>query len=190
MISSTTAPRLARGFTLAEVMIGSTIGSFVLLGVLSTFLMLGRSGVNLNSYTAMDAQTRKALEEFAQDVRMASDITFNSTASITLTVPDNYTTTSNKVTYTWDTTASSATFHYFYRVPGTSAATSPKTTYVANVTGFTFARFDRLNVAATTDTSTKRIQLTMTISTANRTVVTATDTTISASYILRNKTSS
>ena len=190
MISSTTALRPARGFTLAEVMIGSTIGSFVLLGVLSTFLMLGRSGVNLNSYTAMDAQTRKALEDFAQDVRMASDITFNSTASITLTVPDNYTTTSNKVTYTWDSTAGSATFHYFYRVPGTSAATSPKTTYVANVSSFTFGRFDRLNVAATTDTSTKRIQLTMTISTSNRTVVTATDTTISASYILRNKTSS
>ena len=183
------APRGVSGFSLVEVMIGATIGSFVLLGVLSTFLMLGRSGVNLNSYTTMEAQTRRALEDFAEDVRMSSNITFNSTSSITLTVIDNYTTTSNQVTYAWDTTPGSSTFHYFYRVPGTSAATSPTTLYVANVTSFTFSRFDRLNSAATTDAGTKRIQITMTVSTANNTVVTATDTTISASYLLRNKTS-
>ncbi|MBI3887276.1 MAG: prepilin-type N-terminal cleavage/methylation domain-containing protein [Opitutae bacterium] len=192
--TSTTAPeRAARGrraFTLVEVLIGASIGSFVLLGILSTFLMLGRSGVSLNNYSAMDAQTRKGLEDFAQDVRMASAITFNSTTSITLTVPDNYTSTSNQVTYAWDTTTGSLTYHYFYRVPGTAAATSPKTTYIANVAAFSFLRYDRLNVAATTDAATKRIQISMTVSTANRTVVTATDTTISASYILRNKTSS
>lgn len=183
--------RRTGGFTLAEIMIGSTIGSFVLVGVLSTFLMLGRSGANIVAYTTMDTQTRKALEDFAQDVRMASGIVWNSSTSITLTVPDNYTTSSNQVTYAWDNTTGSATYHYFYRMPGTPSTTPAptRTTYVANVTSFTFYRYDRLNVAATTDASTKRLQLNMTISTLNRTVVTATDTTLSASFILRNKTS-
>jgi Tfp pilus assembly protein PilW len=41
-------------------MIGATIGSFVLVGVLSAFLMLGRSGTNIVAYTSMDTQTRHA----------------------------------------------------------------------------------------------------------------------------------
>jgi prepilin-type N-terminal cleavage/methylation domain-containing protein len=83
------APERRRAFTLVEVMIGATIGSFVLAGVLSTFLLLGRSGANIVAYTVMDTQTRRAIEEFAQDVRMASAIVWNDSASVTLTVPDN-----------------------------------------------------------------------------------------------------
>lgn len=186
------ASRSRRAFSLVEIMIGSTIGSFVLAGVLSAFLMLGRSGANLVSYTTMDSQTRRALEDFAQDVRMASDMTWNSATSITLTVPDNYTLTSNKVTYAWDTTNGSATYHYFYRTPKDAAsAAGTKTSYIANVSSFTYYRYDRLNVGdpEPTDATTKRIQIRMTISSANRTVVTATDTTLSASFVLRNKTS-
>ena len=52
MTSTTTTRRRRPGaFTLAEVMIGATIGSFVLVGVLSAFLMLGRSGTNIVAYT-------------------------------------------------------------------------------------------------------------------------------------------
>ena len=192
MTTSTTARRCgprSGAFTLVEVVIGSAIGVFVLLGVLTTFLMLGRSGVNIVSYSSMDTQTRKGLEEFAQDVRMASAFSWNSATSITLTVPDNYAGTGNQVTYAWDDTAGSPTYHYFYRMPGTAASVAPRTTYVANVTGFSFYRYDRLNVAATDDAHTKRLQISMTITTTNRTVVAATDTTISASFILRNKTS-
>ena len=179
----------AQAFTLAEVMIGSTIASFVLLGVLSTFLMLGRSGVNLANYTTMDAQTRRALEDFAQDTRMASAITWNSDTSITLTVPGNYTDDANRVTYAWDNTSGSATYRYFYRRPGDASSTRAATTYLANVTRFSYYRYDRLNVATTTDAATKRVQISMTATMSRTTLVTATDTTISASYILRNKTS-
>jgi Tfp pilus assembly protein PilW len=190
--TTTTRSPAATAFTLAEVMIGSTIASFVLLGVLSTFVMLGRSGVNVAAYATMDAQTRKALEEFAQDVRMASGIVWNGSTSVTLTVPDNYTATANLVTYAWDDASTSTTYRYFYRKPGNAAASDPtlnrKTTFVANVTQFIYNRYDRLNAVATTDADTKRIQINMTVATTNRTVVTATDTTLSASFILRNKT--
>lgn len=169
-------------------MIGSTLGAFVMAGVLSTFLMLGRSGANLVNYTTMDAQTRRALEDFAQDVRMASNVTWNSETSITLTVPNNYTSDSNQVTYAWDNTSGTSTYQTYYRKPGNAASSSARTTYITNVTSFTYLRFDRLNATASTDISTKRVQLRMTIARSSTTVVTATDTTLSASFVLRNKT--
>ena len=169
-------------------MIGAGLGSFVLVGVLSTFLMLGRSGMNITSYTSMDAQTRRAIEEFAQDVRMSSAIVWNSDSSITLTVPDNYAANLNQVTYAWDDTPGSATYHLFFRRPGNTTSTAAFTPFVRNVTAFNFFRYDRLNAAATTDAGTKRVQISMKITTESRTVVTASDTTISASFVLRNKT--
>lgn len=183
----TTTTRRSRGFTLVEVLMASTIGSLVMAGVLSTFLMLGRSGANLASYTTMDAQTRRALEDFAQDVRMASDVTWNSDTSMTFTVPGNYTSNGNQVTYAWDNTENSPTYHYLYRKPGNDSAVTTKTTYIANITSFVFNRYDRLNASTTEDGSTKRVQINMTITSRNSTVVNATDTTLSASFVMRNK---
>ncbi len=175
------------GFTLVEVMIAATLGSIVLAGVLSTFLMISRSGMSAASYITMDTQSRRALDEFSRDVRQASDVIWNSSASVTLTVPDNYTTTSNLVTYSWDNSSSSSTYRCFYRVPGNSSATSPKTVFVRNVTKFIYARFDRLNAPTTSDASTKRIQIAMTVTSTAVTVVTTTAQLVSASFILRNK---
>lgn len=171
-------------------MIGAALGSVVLAGVMSTFLMLARSGVSAVNYTTMDTQSRFALEEFAQDVRMASNVTWNSSSSITLTVPENYTSTSNQVTYTWDNTVGSASYRCFYRVPGDSTATSPKTIYIRNITTFSFARFDRLNGTTSSNSSTKRIQISMTVTSTAQTVVNTTDQLVSASFILRNKPTS
>ena len=180
----------ARGFTLTEVMIAASIGSFVLLGVLTTFLLLGRSGVSVVNYTEMDTQTRKGLEEFAQDVRMASAIVWNSSTSVTLTVPENYSAQSNQVTYAWDTALDSASYRCFYRKPGAAGVNAPKSIFIRNVTGFIYNRFDRLNAPATTDAATKRLQVSLTVTSGRSTVVNATDATLSASFILRNKTSS
>lgn len=169
-------------------MIGASLGSIVLAGVLSTFLMLSRSGMSAVNYTTMDTEARRALEEFGQDVRMASNVTWNSSSSITLTVPNNYTTASpvNQVTYAWDnTTSTSASYRCFYRVPGTAA--DPKTVLVRNVTTFLYTRYNRTNASATTDASTKRIQISMTVTTTAQTVVAATDQLVAASFILRNK---
>jgi hypothetical protein len=154
----------------------------VLAGVLSAFLMLGRSGMNAANYSMSESEIRRAIEDFAQDVRMASAITWNSSSSITLTVPSNYTTTSNKVTYTYDSGSST-----FFRVPGDASATSPKTTYVRNISTFTFYRYNRLDATAANDTETKRIQLSMNVRRTGSTLVAANTTLVLASYILRNK---
>ncbi|MEO5960972.1 MAG: type II secretion system protein, partial [Opitutaceae bacterium] len=42
-----------RGFTLVEVLIAATISAVVLAGVLTSFLMMGRSGYNASNYSVM-----------------------------------------------------------------------------------------------------------------------------------------
>lgn len=190
MTITTTIRRGRRGgFTLVEVMVAASIGSIIMAGVMSTFLMLGRSGANIVAYTTMDAQTRRGLEEFAQDVRMASDVTWNSDTSMTFTVPDNYTANGNQVTYAWDGTANSATYRSFYRKPGDDAATTSKTTFITNVTSFVFYRYDRLNATTSSNAATKRVQINMKITSGNPSIPKATDATLSASFVLRNKSS-
>jgi Tfp pilus assembly protein PilW len=178
---------VASAFTLVEVLVAITLSSFVLTGVLSAFLMLGRSSMNAVNYSVSETELRRGIEEFSEDVRMASAIKWNNVTSLTLTVPDNYTATSNQVTYAYDPSLSGPTAQSFYRVPGTAASSSAKTVFVHNISTLTFARFNRLNGPASTDAATKRIQVTMNVRRASRTVVAANTMLVSASYTLRNK---
>ena len=174
--------RRCRAFTLVEVMIASTLGTIVLAGVLSTFLMLGRSGANVANYSMMEAESRRALEELSQDLRMAKEIEWNSAESVTLTVPDNYPSTANQVTYAFDSATKD-----FYRMPGTASATNPRTVLVRSAASCSFARFDRQNNATTNPRAIKRLQLTLVIRRKGQTVAAASNTIFSASYILRNR---
>jgi prepilin-type N-terminal cleavage/methylation domain-containing protein len=180
--TTTNFKRRCRAFTLVEVMVASTLGTIVLAGVVSTFLMLGRSGANVANYSMMETQSRRALEELSQDLRMAKQIVWNSAESVTLTVPDNYTATGNQVTYAFDNTSGD-----FYRMPGTTSATNPKTTLVRSATSCTFARFDRKNNATENPLAIKRLQLTLVVRRKSQTVAAASNTIFSASYILRNR---
>ena len=183
MITSTIHSKArTRGFTLVEIMIGAVLGSMVLAAVLTTFLMLGRSGANAANYSVMESQSRRALEELSQDLRMASDVSWNSSTSVTLLVPDNYASTSNMVTYAYNSTTKE-----FYRRPGNTSSTSTATTLIKNVSSFSYARYDRVDNVSTSNVTTKRIQLSMIVRTANVTVVGATNNILSASFILRNK---
>jgi Tfp pilus assembly protein PilW len=177
------------GLTLVEVMIAGGIGSFVMTGVLSVVLMMGRSGMSAANYADMEAQSRRAVDEFAQDVRMASDLEWNDSTSVTLTVPDNYASTANKVTYAYDDSASGPTAGSFYRVPGTASATGRRYVLARNVTSLSFMRYTRTNSVASDNFSAKRLQLTMNLRTTAQTTVDQNTLVISASYVLRNKPS-
>jgi Tfp pilus assembly protein PilW len=197
MIISSTRSKRQVGFTLTELIIATTIGSFVLVGVLTSFLMLGRSGANIANYSMMESQSRRGLEEFGQDVRMASDVTWNSATSITLTVPDNYTSTSNRVTYGYDSGSKT-----FYRKPGDHSSTNSKYVLIKNVsTDFAYSRYDRRDnllssavpasaaSALALNYSTKRILIATSVKITSTTVASASNNIVSASYILRNKPS-
>ena len=176
------ALRQCGAFTLVEVMVGATLASFILAGVLSTFLFMGRSGANLQNYSDMEAQARKALETFAEDVRQASAITWASSTTITLNV------NSASIDYAYD----SATRVFARRAAGVT------TTLITGITAGTFS-FKSYNVAGAelalvtaanltaAGSSTKQLQISLEASRTSQTVMSATNLVLSARYILRNK---
>ncbi|MBI2518714.1 MAG: prepilin-type N-terminal cleavage/methylation domain-containing protein [Opitutae bacterium] len=176
-------PRRPRGgFTLVEVMISAGLGAILLAGVMSTFLFMGRSGANFQNYSDMESQARKALETFAEDARQADTITWNSNVSIRLTV--------NTVVVVYEYDSSTATF--YRRVSGSSRA------LITGITASSFA-FKAYNVngtdlpltsaaeLATATSTTKQLQISLEATRTSQTVVAATNSVLSARYILRNK---
>lgn len=175
-LSARTARR--RGFTLVEVMIGATISSFVLAGVLTAYLFIVRSGVGLVNYSEMEQEARNALELFAQDTRQASSITWNSKVSVTLTVdsvPVVYQYNDAKKTFERLVSGETRTI-----LEGISAFEFK----AFNITG---AEIDYSSDLAAAGRQTKQLQLSLSAARSNTTVVRATNTVLSARFILRNK---
>lgn len=169
--------RLPRGFTLVEVMVASIIGTFLMLGILTTFLFLGRSGANIVNYSEMEFQSRRALELFAEDTRQASAITWNSATSITLAVDTQ--------SITWSYNGAGT----LTRQLGTAAPVS----MITGITTFAFTAYDITgNLISLTDLTaaakgTKQLQISLQASRHSQTVSAATNLVLSARYILRNK---
>jgi Tfp pilus assembly protein PilW len=179
-----------RAFTLVEVMIGASLGSFILAAVLSSFLFLGRSGANLINYTEMETQARKALEYFAEDTRQASAVTWTSSTAVTMIV------NSQSIYYTY----SSGTFTRRVEEPvGTVISTMTLLTGVQepttanpffrayNINGTQITDFSTATARTTANNTTKQIQISLSASRSNTTVTTATNIVLSARYVLRNK---
>jgi len=167
--------RTARGFTLVEMIVGSALAAFILTAVMTTFLFLGRSGANIQNYTDMEAQARKALEIFAQDVRQASAIDWNDANTIRLTVDSSH-------------------VYYFYSGGTFTRRTATQTTaLVTGITAFTFKAYSitgtelSLSDVASASKATKQLQISLEAARSTRTVATATNLVLSARYILRNK---
>jgi prepilin-type N-terminal cleavage/methylation domain-containing protein len=184
MISSIPPTDRRRGFTLVESMVGMTISVFLLVGVLSAFLLFIRSGIAVSNYAQMAANGRRAVDAFAADVRMASNQVWNSNTSVTLTVPVGYTASANRVTYYFDSTAGA-----FKRKAGDATSTNPATTLCRDVSTLSLSRYSRNNAAATSEADTKRLQLTMHLRTHTFASVDQTSLVVSASYVMRNNPS-
>jgi prepilin-type N-terminal cleavage/methylation domain-containing protein len=157
------ARRSRRGFTLVEMMIGAALGSMTLGGVLSAYIMLVRSGVRASNYATMETHSRRSLEQLGIDLRMASNISWTNTTSITLTVPNNYTSTSNQVTYSYD----SATKQFRMSPAPNGGASGSILILARNVSALTFTYYDRTGgTAGVTPATTKRVHISMTLSTS------------------------
>jgi hypothetical protein len=162
-------------------MIGSSLASFILAGVLSTFLFMGRSGANVQNYNDMEAQARKALEYFAEDTRQASGVVWGSDSNtVTLTV------SGASVIYYYDTSTK-----IFYRRDSSGTRSL--------VTGITTFAFSAYNIAGNSlplsttaertaaNSATKQLQISLEAARNTQTVVAATNTVLSARFVLRNK---
>lgn len=176
-------PRRIAAFTLVEVMYSSALSCFILAGVLSTFLFLGRSGANIQNYNDMEAEARQALEVFAQDARQASSITWTAKDDITLMVD------SIGIRYRYDSSA-----RKFYRLNKNTGVER------ALVTGIVVLEFKAYGINGGTalpltsaaeltaaGKMTKQLQLSLESTRTSRTVAAASNTVLSARFILRNK---
>jgi Tfp pilus assembly protein PilW len=192
-----------RAFTLTEMMISAVISTVILAAVLSTFLMIGRTGANASNYSELEIQARKALELFSREVRLANSVGSGySATSVTLGIPDtssSRTAVAYSVTYTFDTTNNK-----FVRIgppadnPSGASATTVLMAGVQQIPGVTPFNYYRYvtsggyvdgfsNNTAANATEIKQIEINFVASRANVTVATATNKVLSARFILRNK---
>jgi prepilin-type N-terminal cleavage/methylation domain-containing protein len=88
-----------RGFTLVELLIGSSLAAMVMTAILSSFIFMGRNLSRLASYQALENEARQALGYLRQDFALAKAVKGGTTPTantVTLVLP------AGEVTYTYD----------------------------------------------------------------------------------------
>ncbi|MCX6951992.1 MAG: hypothetical protein NTV51_07480 [Verrucomicrobia bacterium] len=92
------------GFTIAELIIGVSLSLMVMTAVLSSYVFVARSytrtiGFGDPNQPTLEAQGRRTLAYFTQDVQLASAVTSPSDSQVTLTVPQSTGGTKNVIYY-------------------------------------------------------------------------------------------
>jgi hypothetical protein len=157
-------------------------------GVLTTFVVMGKTSIRVGNYSNMEGQTRRAFEQLGIDARMASTYVSNFTgaaiSSITLTIPTSDLSTVYTVTYGYANET-------FYRVPGSDpTATAGRQVLISGVKALTFNRYDTaatmIPASTTTDSAVKHIQLSVTVLRSQSGVANATQVIRSTAFTMRN----
>lgn len=158
------------------------MGAWILAAVMSSFLFLGRSGANIQNYNDMESQARTALELFAEDTRQASAINWVSDEELYLTVNTVH------IYYYYN----SSTKIFYRKVTSTGTPRS----LVTGITSFAYSAYtisggslalDTADELTTATRTTKQLQISLEAARSSQTVVDATNTVLSARFILRNK---
>jgi prepilin-type N-terminal cleavage/methylation domain-containing protein len=186
---ATNSVRKRRGFTLPEVLIASTLTVVVMGGILSTSLMITRSGYRVEQYTDMENESRKSLEQFGQDVRMAQAVEWHNANSLTLTIPNDSTSEhTHTCTYTYDAAARTLS-----RSEGGMTKVLISGIDECTVMGYKISGIETHTSStppipwATISNSTKQLQLSVSSRRTQSTQVQTGQKVISARFILRNK---
>lgn len=165
-------------------MVSAGLSTILMSGILSSFVLVGKDSYNAANYSVMEAESRRTLATFTAEARMADNITWTSTTSITLSVVGS--TGNYVVTYAYDGSTVGPTARSFYRQLGTA----PALILVRNVNDFAFRRYKMVNgtdFTATNDLETKQLQITLRTVRTGVTTVDATNAVLSARVVLRNK---
>ncbi|MFH1496913.1 MAG: prepilin-type N-terminal cleavage/methylation domain-containing protein [Verrucomicrobiota bacterium] len=193
MPTTTPASRRApspRAFTLFEVLASTALSGIIMVAVLSSAVVIARSGYLLNNYSDMEQQARTALETFAVDARMTEVVAWGRAdddaplTSLRLQAVDG-----TAVTYAYDAAGGALN----------RTDNAGTTTVITGIQSFTFSAYkyddaaglDLLVPGDSTltqlDNETKMVQLSLSASRAQTSVVTATNNVVSARFVLRNK---
>jgi prepilin-type N-terminal cleavage/methylation domain-containing protein len=178
-----------RGFTLPEVLIATTLSLVAMAGVLSTSLMISRTGYRVEQYTDMENESRKSLEQFGQDVRMAQNVTWHDANSLTLTIPVDATGTATRTcVYTYTPAART-----FSRTEGARTTVLLTGIRDCSLMGFkingdpTHTSTTPASSWSVISNSTKQLQLSVSSDRSRGASINTAQKVISARFILRNK---
>ncbi|MDB6168415.1 MAG: hypothetical protein JWM88_1279 [Verrucomicrobia bacterium] len=184
-------PNSCAGFSLGELLIGSTLASMVMAAVLSSFVFLGRSLERLANYHSLEAKSREALTYLSRDLAIAQSVKGGTTptgTTVTLALP------AGDVTYTYDGATSKLLRHATF---GANTDISLLKNDSSSCTAFTFDYYTMTGGAPTSQVtgtvnvpySIKQIQVRFTIETPGipSSVTRATYEAVSARYLVRNK---
>jgi prepilin-type N-terminal cleavage/methylation domain-containing protein len=160
MISPRQSYRLGRrnriaGFTLVEVMITATIGTIILAGVLTAYIMAARGFRAVSNYWEIHTDGRNAIDRFASDMRGVSTVTSCVTnSSLVVKIPTSFSSSgsvlaSKTVTYSYSN-------HALLRTDSSVGATDM---LASNVYQVTFRLYDRVGNYTTVLSNAKAAQL-------------------------------
>jgi len=182
------------GFTLAEMMIGLTVGLFIGAGALSSYLFLGRNLTRLANIQQQQVTSRHVLRTFTQDVSAGVSITTASNTQLVFIKQKSSSTATviTTVTYTYTPCAAGANTGTLTRteVTTTMPPTSTTTTLVSNLTTATggFAYYDETGSSTSTLQLIKSVDLNFTTSLGSTGTGTLTNYSMaSPRVLLRNK---
>lgn len=171
------ATRGCAGFTLAELLVATTLSSLVLAAVLTSFLFFSRAGLRLAHYSDMERQSRMVLQRFGQDAREARAVAWPNATTLRLTNDGG------DITYSYDSTGRRLT-----RTPASGSAQ----VVASDITDFRFLAYDVSGAAVALSAGdaaakTKMVQVDIDLTRRTASAANATAQVVSARYVLRNK---
>ena len=144
--SSKLSARGTRGFTLVELLIGATLSGVITLGVITSFLFLGRSMIRIANNGELQTKAAIASATVQRDVANIESVSSVSSTGMTLTVDNG--SGPETVTYTYSDADDEIT----------RASDSNTYTVLRNVTACTFTFTDSNANTTTVATSVKKIE--------------------------------
>ena len=131
-------PARARGFTLFEVMLVTSISAFVFAGVLSAYIFLGRGLARQVNAESLESRSRLALYWFTRDVSTASTITAqNPGVGVSGTLITLNALTASPLYYSVDWSGGASNGILMRQV-----GTNPSLTLLTNLTSFSIGYYD------------------------------------------------
>lgn len=163
------------GFTITELLVAISIGTLFLGVAMGCLNMLGRSAVSVGNYADMNASSRRALERFGTDVRMAVNVISSTDSELEFWMYDN-SYSLIRVKYWYDSGGGEV-----YRDYGGSVVSILK-----DVEIFDFEYYDLTHVSTSNALSVKEVEINASL---RRSVLSLSNTNeiISARFMMRNR---
>lgn len=173
-------------------MAATAISSVILAAVLSTFLLLGRTGRNSADYSSMSSSLRTGLAPFTRDARLAADVRWHTDQSLTFTLraPDGR---DQQVTYGYEPDRPGSDSGVFFRETHEDGAVNRIVLVRDVASGFAFRRYrlaggGQTDTPATNDLETKLVEVSLRTQRRGANGAPISQVALSTRSVLRNKT--